>query len=848
MFNKLFSQIFKYFGVFFRTIKAFVFRQFRSITARIRQLRNLPRHAAQAALSTVQTAANVTQKPSKREDYIEIGKLLISKSFLLRLVMGIVAVGALIWFVVWPFVLSHFLTARFYQEDRRVKDWSGRVIVYSDKKKTLPLYAGRLEEGVLQGQGERYDENGILIYEGTFQNGVYSGTGREYKDGILTYTGQFAEGVYEGSGTSYDNGMLLYSGQFSAGVYEGRGTLYKDGLKSYEGNFRAGVAAGDGAAYVNDVLRYQGQFAGGVPSGTGKEYGPDGALTYEGEFSAGVYNGHGIAYPSQGNQLEAAFSDGAPDGTVRWSKNGALYYEGEWQGSAPAGFGKLYNRAGETLYQGQFSGGTLDGAWLLGLTADGLRQALGTERTTSYQENAQSFFIASPELGVVGRCNYRTEQAESEVYSIYISPPASGWIRLLPGEDNIAVPEWPEDVARNVGPLQFNTPEGVNVPQGVYHSVMIFEPDKDLRTTLLYQSEGQKIASVLTWSRLSALPAAETESAAATESEKFGEFLEALDGMEKAAGAGLPTENPYYGEGELSPVLAECETPEQAGALVDALVEYWRLSETQKGLEENLERVEAMLSDAKAAVSMDSGSEALIESLTSEKLALEGRILNAQSGRKQAELVAGTYGAEPASLAVDTMLLIFDANTLDLDRLSLTAAAWAQLNGSTVRADELELELKSLLVYLANAYSTANNARSQYEAASQTAQKAATGYTMGTVDKAAWFRALMAQTDAQLALYDALASFTKYANALNQKTGGWVSRDNDWYLEELGFPVEPPEQTEESPEEEAGGKTAEPSEAATEADTVPAAPAEGTPEAGEKTDEPYDKVSEGEGA
>lgn len=811
MFNRLLPNLFKSFGVFLRIIKAFVLRQFRGIATRIRQLRNLPRHAARAAMTTVQTAANVTQKPTKREDYIEIGKLLISKAFLVRLLLGIIIVGVLIWFVIWPFVLSHFLTARFYVEDNRVRNWSGKVIVYSDKKKTLPLYKGKLEQGVLQGQGERYDENGILIYEGAFVDGVYSGTGKEYEDSSLIYAGQFSAGVYEGTGISYADDLILYNGQFSGGVYEGRGTLYENGMKSYEGDFRAGVPSGDGTSYINGMLRYQGQFADGVPSGNGKEYGRNGALTYEGEFSSGVYNGHGIAYPSQGNQIEATFVAGEPDGVVLWSKNGALYYEGEWKDGSPTGFGKLYNRAGETLYQGQFSNGTLDGAWLLGLTADGLRQVLGEEHTVSYKEDSQAYLIASAELGVVGRCSYRTEQSDSEVYSIYISPTDTGWFCLLPGEDKVSAPNWSDDVTRSVGPLQFNTPEGVNVPRGIYHSVMAFEPDKDLRTTLLYQKEGKQTASVLTWSRLSALPVAEFETVGATESEKLGEFLAALDGMENAAGAGLSTENQYYGDIDLSPSLLACETPEQAGALADALVEYWLLSETQMGLEENLSRVEALLSDAKSAVSMDNGSDALVESLTNEKLALEERILNTQAARKLTELVAKKYDAEPSTLAVDKILVLFNPDMLDMDRLMLTAAAWAQLNGSVISEEDLEIDLKSLLISLANTYSSVNNARSRYEAAAQAAQNAATSYTMGTIDKAEWFRAMMSQKDAQLALYEVMASFTKYANTLNQKTGGWVSRNCNWYLAEFGFPYEAPEPMEE-PEAEEESENAEGSE------------------------------------
>ena len=816
MFNQFLSQIFRFFGVFFRTIKAFVVRQFRGIATRIRQLRNLSRGAAKVATSTVQSAASATQKPTKREDYVETGRLLIAKSFLLRLVIGLIILGVLIWLVVWPFLLSRFFTARFYVEDSRVRNWSGKVIVYSDKKKKVPLYAGTLENGVLQGQGERYDENGILIYEGMLRDGLYSGTGREYQEGILIYEGQFAGGAYEGSGTQYENGMILYSGQFSEGTYDGRGSLYENGLLLYEGQFvegqyegrgilygsnadryegyfQDGVASGEGTSYVDNVMRYQGQFADGLPSGTGKEYAADGRLTYEGGFSAGVYSGQGTVYPSQGNQIEATFSGGKPEGQVRWSKNGALYYEGEWNDDAPAGYGKLYNRAGETMYQGQFSGGTLDGAWLLSLTADGLRHVFGEEHTTSYEENVQSFFISCPELGVIGRCNYRTESAESEVYSIYISPPeGSDWFVLLPGKGNVATPDWPEDVELKIGPLQFNTPKGVNAPQGVYHSVMAFETDKDLRTTLLYTAEGVQPASVLTWSRLSALPAAEAMAGGLSDSEKMDKFLGALDGMENAAGAGLNEDNPYFGKGELAQALGACDSAEQAGLLADALVEYWRLSELQKGLEDNLDRVKTLQAEEQAAVSMGKGTEGLAESLEEEKLALEGRILSAQSARKQAELTAQQYGAEPSLLAVDQILLLFDPAELDLNQLSLTAAAWAQARGVETSSGALELEVKSLLVSLQDAYSAMSNTRSRFEAAVQNAQNAAGGYAMGTTDKAGWYGALSARTDAQLALYDSLASFTIYANALNQKTGGWISRTYNWYPEEFDFTLAQP--------------------------------------------------------
>ena len=122
MFSQLFTQLFKFVGIFFRTIKAFALRQLRGITTYFQRLKNFSHNAAMMATSTMQSAANVSQKPTKRGDYIEVGNLLISKMFLVRLVIGIVIVGMLIWFFVWPFLLSRFFTARVREDDARIRD------------------------------------------------------------------------------------------------------------------------------------------------------------------------------------------------------------------------------------------------------------------------------------------------------------------------------------------------------------------------------------------------------------------------------------------------------------------------------------------------------------------------------------------------------------------------------------------------------------------------------------------------------------------------------------------------------------------------------------------------------
>lgn len=194
--NYLFSQLTRSLGVFFRTIRAFFSRKLVSITARLRRLTSFSRNAMKVATGSLQAAATAMKKPTKRDDYVETERLFISKAFLIKLLLVLAALGLIFYFLVWPFILSHFMTVKFYVEDSRVAEWTGQVIVYADKDKTLPLYAGRLENGVLQGVGEEYDENGLISYEGPFLDGQRSGEGVAYEDGVLTYEGQFSGGLY----------------------------------------------------------------------------------------------------------------------------------------------------------------------------------------------------------------------------------------------------------------------------------------------------------------------------------------------------------------------------------------------------------------------------------------------------------------------------------------------------------------------------------------------------------------------------------------------------------------------------------------------------------------------------
>jgi antitoxin component YwqK of YwqJK toxin-antitoxin module len=326
-----------------------------SFVSGLRRLTNFSRHATKAASASLQGMASATQNPSKPSDYVETKKLLISKSLIIRIVLIIIALALIGYFVVWPFVLSHFLTARFYVKDKRVEDWSGRVIVYSDQKKTVPLYSGRLEDGVLQGDCKLYDENGVLIYEGQVTDGIRNGSGKAYEDGVLQYDGRFTDGIYDGFGTLYEDGQIRYSGQYDKGKRNGNGKEYQNGELIYDGQFQSDLYEGHGKQYKDGALIYDGQFRNNLYEDRGKQY-KDGTLLYDGQFQSGIYEGRGQLYRDKVLIYDGAFHAGKEEGSgaAYYYPSGKISYQGTFLAGLRDGDGIAYNEDGSKLYEGGF--------------------------------------------------------------------------------------------------------------------------------------------------------------------------------------------------------------------------------------------------------------------------------------------------------------------------------------------------------------------------------------------------------------------------------------------------------------------------------------------------------------
>ena len=140
---------------------------------------------------------------------------------------------------------------------------------------------------------------------------------------------------------------------------------------------------------------------------------------------------------------------------------------------------------------------------------------------------------------------------------------------------------------------------------------------------------------------------------------------------------------------------------------------------------------------------------------------------------------------EPSAYALNGLSVMFDPKTLNVSDLALVAVAYAQASGSTVDEASIRLSVQTTLADLTAAYSNVQSALTAYEQSVTAAADAAGAYSMGTGTKANWYNALSASANSQVSLYSALSTFTQQANALNDLTGGWVSRNQGWLSDSL---------------------------------------------------------------
>lgn len=739
MLEHMLRQLFNSFGIFFRTIRAFFARKLVGLWAYVRRITNFSRQATKVATTSFQGAAAAVKKPTKREDYIETQRLFISKSFLILLLIAVVLVILLGYFVIWPFLLSHFFTARFYQGDERLPTWSGRVIVFYDEAKEKPMYKGTLEDGLLQGKGEEYDEEGLVTYEGTFVDGQRSGDGTLYEGGALAYIGQFAAGLPNGTGTAYREGAKCYQGEFADGLYEGEGT----------------------------------------------EYRADGQIRYKGTFAEGLYEGTGTVYLEDGDQIKAEFSAGETTGAIQWFQEGKLWYDGGADNLTPDGFGTVYAASGKAIYAGEFDQGTLDGAWLLELTAEDLRTAFG-EASLTERDSTGGFLIANEDMGLTALCSYQQGETAAQVYRVWFAPGADSLCaELLPWDSGIQSAHWARQ-GRASEPQESILEGGALQPGGTTSGSWYQRQYNygDYVCTLLSQGEEDPPSQIF-WSRDMAqtggVPVSES---AAQAQERLEDLLAALDGAGTTAAAASAS------QGDVNRLLAKVSTAQDGETLMNALIDSYVYGQMAQCLAASQPLLQENLTQAQSQLQRGEGSQEAVDQAQEALSKLDSQLAQYKTAQAQAGLtVTELSGQNAASFRLQAVLLTFDPvklNVADLCSAVLTYAEKTTVAPEEVDPAALERQAKSAVLELGLAYESIRSARSAAERAASQLDEANLAYAKGSLSQADLYAKQCALDEATAALYQALGTFAHQANGLNTLSGGWLAKKYSWMADSFG--------------------------------------------------------------
>ena len=739
MLSHMLRQFFNSFGIFFRTIRAFFTRKLVGLWAYVRRITNFSRQATKVATTSFQGAAAAVKKPTKREDYIETQRLFISKSFLILLAIVVVLLVLLGYFVIWPFLLSHFFTARFYQGDERLPTWSGRVIVFYDEAKEKPMYKGTLEDGLLQGKGEEYDEDGLVTYEGSFVDGLRSGDGTLYEGGALAYIGQFAAGLPNGTGTAYQEGAKCYQGEFADGLYEGEGT----------------------------------------------EYRANGQVSYKGTFAEGLYEGSGTVYLEDGDQIKAEFSAGETTGAIQWFQEGKLWYDGGADNLTPDGFGTVYAASGKAVYAGEFDQGTLDGEWLLGLTAEDLRTAFGEAGLTE-SDSTGGFLIVNADLGLTALCSYQQGETAAQVYRVWFAPGSDSLCaELLPWDSGIQSAHWarqgrasePQETILEGGALQ----PGGTTSGSWYQRQYRYE---SYVCTLLSQG-AEDPPSQIFWSRdMAQTGGVPVDESAAQAQERLEDLLAALDGASTTAAASSAS------QADVTQLLGKVSSAQDGETLMNALIDSYVYGQMAQCLTASQPLLQENLTQAQRQLQRGEGSQEAVDEAQQALSKLDGLLAQYKTAQAQAGLtVTELSGQDAASQQLQAVLLTFDPvklNVSDLCSAVLEYGKKTTVAPAEVDQAALERQAKSAVLELGLAYESIRSAREAAERAAAQLERANLAYAKGTLSQADLYSKQYALDEATAALYQAMGTFTHQANGLNTLSGGWLAKKYNWMADSFG--------------------------------------------------------------
>ena len=232
---------------------------------------------------------------------------------------------------------------KFFSSRYIIFDTKGKGKMYDDFTDNL-LFEGEYIKWIKNGIVIEYDQFGNKIFEGNYLNGIRNGFGKEYGYlGCLEFEGEYLNGK-KWNGREND-----YDKRLKYEIKEGKRFInnieYKD--KNLYNNEKEIINAKTYDCFNKRIIK--------------KDYYDNGVLEFEGEYLYGERNGYGKLYNKQGNLIfEGKFSYGKILEGIQ--KNYSFYsYDTEYLLSEKeifnrnqTGKGKEYDTNGKLSFEGEF--------------------------------------------------------------------------------------------------------------------------------------------------------------------------------------------------------------------------------------------------------------------------------------------------------------------------------------------------------------------------------------------------------------------------------------------------------------------------------------------------------------
>lgn len=238
--------------------------------------------------------------------------------------------------------------------------WRKNVIYYGMKIFANGCYyIGDIDEYNADGDGKYYSKDYELIYEGSWSNDKYYGTGKLRVNFPNINIADFKNEDFQSSDffINLDIKKIKKKKSKNKKTLEQNNTIKIENNKLLDiyflGEFEDNQINGKGKLGFPNYFFYEGEFSNGKINGTGilKIYykdpnNPDQLLSdeYNGEFKDSKMEGRGIYLFSSGNYYEGFYKENRRNGFGTFYFNDGVSFETSWTNSKPNGKGVFFNK------------------------------------------------------------------------------------------------------------------------------------------------------------------------------------------------------------------------------------------------------------------------------------------------------------------------------------------------------------------------------------------------------------------------------------------------------------------------------------------------------------------------